>query len=127
MILAGLGTAFSSLAFFIALVFVFSTPIDIITWEGIGVFGLIGWGREVIRWEMFGFFDTFFKEHDFRDVLEIEFVFDGESFEPDFVRIEMFIFRLNFNVLKDIRIGNGEVVKVEGKVFVLHVSEENTQ
>jgi hypothetical protein len=81
----------------------------------------------VIRWEMFGFFYTFFEEHDFRDVLEIEFVFDGESFEPDFVRIEMFIFRLNFNVLKDIRIGNGEVVKVKGEVFVLHVSEENTQ
>jgi hypothetical protein len=31
MIFAGLGTAFSSLAFFITLVFVFSTPIDIIT------------------------------------------------------------------------------------------------
>ncbi len=42
MIFAGLGTALSSLWFFITLVFVFSTPIDIITGEGIGVFGLIG-------------------------------------------------------------------------------------
>ena len=81
----------------------------------------------MIRGEIFGFFYAFFEEHDFRDVLEVEFVFDGESFEANFVRIEMFIFGLDFNVLKDIRIGNGEVVKVEGEVFVLHVSEENTQ
>lgn len=42
MIFGCFGTAFSSLAFLISLALVFSTPIDIITGEGIGVFGLIG-------------------------------------------------------------------------------------
>lgn len=42
MIFACFGAAFSSLAFFITLVFIFSIPINIITGEGIGVFGLIG-------------------------------------------------------------------------------------
>jgi hypothetical protein len=121
MIFGGFWAGLSSLAFFISLVFVLDTPIDIITRKGIRVFCLVGRGREVISGKMFGFLDTFFEEHDFGDVLKVELILNGESFESDFRRIEMFIFWLDLNVLKDIRIGNGEVVKVEGEVFVLHV------
>ena len=48
------------------------------------------------------FFDTFFKEHDFRNFLKVKFVFYGEPFEPDFGGIRIFIFGLDFDILEDI-------------------------
>ena len=73
---------------------------------------------------MFGFLDAFFEEHDFRDFLEVEFVFNGEPFDSNFIGIEKFIFVLDFDVFENIGIGDGEVVKVEGEMFVFHVLRE---
>ncbi len=117
------GTALNSIWFLATInVFFSGTPLNFIEWEGVGFFGLIGWGREVINLrKILGLFCTFFKEHNFGDFLEVDLVFDGKPFKANFGGIGIFIFGLDFYILKDIRIFDREVVKTEGEVFVLHV------
>lgn len=68
---------------------------------------------------MLVFFDTFLEEHDFWYLLEIELIFNRESFESIFINV--FIFRLDFNVMKNIRVRDRKVVNVKSKMFMFHI------
>ena len=121
--LAWFWTALCSFWFLSTLVgLVLRTPLNLITWKCVRLFGLIWW-----RWDVFylklilGFFNTFLKEHDFRYFLEVEFIFDGESFESVFVCVGIFCFLINFDILENVWIGDREVVQIKSEMLVLHV------
>lgn len=67
------------------------------------------------------FFNTFLEEHDFRYLLEVKLIFDRESFGPTFIIDSIFIFGLDFNIMKNIRIGDRKVVDIKSEMFMFHL------
>jgi len=101
-------------------VFILQTPFYLIIRKSIRLFCLVRWWRNIFHGNIFWFFNTLLEEHDVRNLLEVELIFNRESFKSIFLVSAIFIFRLNFNALKNIWIRDRGVIQVECEVLRFH-------